>query len=266
MPTYNHDRFIGEAIGSVLSQSFTNLELIIVDNHSQDRTCQVVASFSDQRVRYVKFANNGVIAASRNHGISLAQGEYLAFLDSDDIWLPGKLEEQAEILRAPGSPVMTYSRYRTIAGAAVSDKVYPSLRRCVSGDVFNALYLRHFIACSGVMAKKKYIVEAGGFDESPELLAVEDMDLWLKLSLLGDIQCASREPLFHYRVHPDNLSRGYFKKYKRALTLLSRFSGKAGFLAFSGAVALFSLSVLKQKLAAICADTIRAREGDSSHR
>src|SRR3989304_8476363 len=91
MPTYNHARFIGEAIGSVLNQTYPNLELIIIDNYSEDNTEEIVSSYKNQRVKYFKFRNHGVIAASRNYGMRHAQGDYIAFLDSDDLWEPTKI-------------------------------------------------------------------------------------------------------------------------------------------------------------------------------
>ena len=103
MPTYNQAAFIGEAIQSVLAQTYSDLELIVIDNYSSDSTRDVVASLRDARVRYFQFANQGVIAAGGNFGVRQARGEVLAFLDSDDAWLPNKLEAQLPHLRAPNT-------------------------------------------------------------------------------------------------------------------------------------------------------------------
>ncbi|MBL0209044.1 MAG: glycosyltransferase family 2 protein [Propionivibrio sp.] len=92
VPTYNHAQFIGHALASVCAQTFTNWEAIVVNNFSTDDTESIVASMVDPRISLVSFANNGVIAASRNHGVGLARGEFVAFLDSDDCWYPHKLE------------------------------------------------------------------------------------------------------------------------------------------------------------------------------
>jgi len=88
IPTYNHARFLRAAIQSVVDQTFPDWEIVIVNNYSEDDTVQIVASFNDPRIRLVNFCNHGVIAASRNHGMSLATGKAIAFLDSDDIWYP----------------------------------------------------------------------------------------------------------------------------------------------------------------------------------
>src|SRR3989304_1110083 len=91
IPTYNHAHFLREALQSVRAQSFSEWEAVVVNNYSEDDTIAVVESFADPRIRLENFRNNGIIAASRNRGIALARGKYLAFLDSDDLWLPEKL-------------------------------------------------------------------------------------------------------------------------------------------------------------------------------
>ncbi len=88
IPTYNHARFLGRALQSVMDQTYKNWEVIIIDNHSQDNTDEIVEAFKDPRITLLKIHNNGVIAASRNMGIRAAKGEWIAFLDSDDHWYP----------------------------------------------------------------------------------------------------------------------------------------------------------------------------------
>jgi len=248
MPTYNHARFIGKAVQSVLRQSCGDFELIVVDNYSQDDTEAIVAAYGDPRIRYVKFANKGIIAAARNHGIGLAKGEYVAFLDSDDLWLPEKLGTQLEAFGRGEDIAMVYSRFKTITGEAVSEQVLPKAKICASGAVFRTLYLKHFVACSGVMVRKNILERAGGFNEAPALVAVEDADLWLRIALTGRIQCASEAPLFLYRVHDANVSQGYIVKFRRAFRLIRRHRKSAGFLNYIEAVALLSASIIRRKL------------------
>ena len=249
MPTYNHARFIGKAVESVLGQSYPDLELIVVDNHSKDATEEIVRSFGDARVKYVKFFNNGVIAASRNHGLRLAGGEFSAFIDSDDLWLPAKLEKQAAALGSDPGAAMVYSRYRTIAGETVSGPVLPKDGRCPGGEIFRDIYLRHFIACSGVLVRREVLDRTGFFDEAPALTAAEDTDLWLRVAAEGRILCASEEPLFLYRVHAGNASGGRWKRYLLDLALARRYRAKAGFAAFGAAALLMSASFLKRTAA-----------------
>ena len=92
IPTYNHARYLGRALQSVLDQTYVNWEAIVIDNHSTDNTDEVMASFADPRFTYLKIHNNGVIAVSRNAGIRAAKGEWIALLDSDDWWTADKLQ------------------------------------------------------------------------------------------------------------------------------------------------------------------------------
>ena len=92
IPTYNHAHFLHDALLSVIAQTYQNWEAIVIDNHSNDNTDQVVHSFGDARIKLLKVHNQGIIATSRNMGIKKAKGEWVAFLDSDDLWYPKKLE------------------------------------------------------------------------------------------------------------------------------------------------------------------------------
>lgn len=245
MPSYNHAAFIGQAVESVLAQSCKELELIVVDNNSSDNTDDVLAGFRDPRLKVVKYSNGGVIAASRNRGIKDASGEYVAFIDSDDVWLPGKLAAQLGALRANPSAAMAYSRFRLLSGKDASREIYPKEKLCKSGHIFNAVYSRQFLACSGVIVRKAALDAAGGFDESPELFAVEDTDLWIRLSAGAEALLSSREPLFLYRVHAGASSGGYCTKYRRTVTLLLKNRGEAGPLLLAKSLLILAGAVLK---------------------
>lgn len=251
MPSYNHARYIGLAVESVLTQTSGDLELIVVDNHSSDGTDEVLAAIKDPRLRVVKISNGGVIAASRNLGLKSASGEYVAFADSDDVWLPEKLERQLEALRAAPGAVLAYSRFNTLTGDTAAEAVLPRRSGCVSGSVFSRLYLKHFIACSGVLARRGALAEAGGFSEEPELVAIEDSDLWLRLAQKGEIVCSSDRPLFLYRVHPGGASTGAWRRFRRELLLARRHSAAAGPLRFAAAVCLSLAAAARARLAAL---------------
>ena len=92
MPTYNHSKFIGKAIKSVIGQSERDFELIIINNFSTDNTLKIIKNFKDSRIKVINFNNLGIIASSRNEGIKISRGQYIAFLDSDDFWFSNKLE------------------------------------------------------------------------------------------------------------------------------------------------------------------------------
>lgn len=228
MPSYNHAAFIGRAVASVLAQTYGNLELIVVDNNSSDGTDEALAEIKDPRLKIVKFSNGGIIASSRNLGIKRAAGEYVAFIDSDDIWLPGKLETQIRAFGREPEAGLAYCRFRTITGGVESPEVFPRPGRCYDGDVFGPLYLHTFIACSGVMVKRAALDSAGGFSEAREMVAIEDMDLWLRIAAQHKVLLSSEEPLFLYQVHPGGMSSGWGRKYMRTFRLAARHARRAG--------------------------------------
>ena len=113
MPSWNTEKFIGESIQCVIDQTYQNWELLIVDDCSTDRTDEVVASFTDARIKYFKNEKNSGAALTRNRAMREAQGEWIAFLDSDDLWRPDKLEKQVHFMKSNGY-VLSYTEYEKI--------------------------------------------------------------------------------------------------------------------------------------------------------
>lgn len=220
MPTYNHARFIGEAIESVLNQTYKSLELIIIDNYSEDNTEEIVRSFNESRIKYIKFHNNGIIAASRNIGLKSAKGNYIAFLDSDDIWLPHKLEKQVLFMEKNKDIFLTYSRCLVEENGKIK-KVIPEKHSLKEGNVFKSLFLsNNFILCLTVMMRNKRESNRYYFDTDIGLKAIEDYDLWLSITLNEKIAFIN-EPLAIYRIHGKNTSAG-FKAYHDRYKLIIR--------------------------------------------
>lgn len=165
MPTYERARLIGRAIASVLDQSYDDLELIVVDDGSTDDTDQVVASFGDDRVRYIRHETNRHASAARNTGIAHSVAGYLAFLDDDDEWMPTKLSAQMELMRdAPPEVGLVYCwmDYYDGGGRVVSE-VHPTLR----GEVFERVLDKQRLAgCPTLLVRRSVVDDVGGFDES----------------------------------------------------------------------------------------------------
>ena len=183
MPTFNHAAYIGEAISSVLSQSYSDLELIIIDNYSTDNTQRIVESFKDNRIRYFKFANNGIIAASRNYGIRQAKGAYVAFIDSDDIWLKDKLQKQIEALEKNRDYQMAFCQFQAMdSNGALQGGVFGPKVAKLEGFLYDRLIRCNFIVSSSVVVRKTVLDQVGHFNEAPKLRCVEDYDLWLRIA------------------------------------------------------------------------------------
>lgn len=184
MPTYNHAKFIGKAIESVLNQTYKNLELIIIDNYSEDDTEKIVASYKDDRIIYLKFRNNGIIAASRNHGIKHSNGVYIAFLDSDDLWDNNKLAMQLAFMREHNlNFCSTLTRYISSNDSAlkktIPEKIVDEILSPGTSSIRH-LIRRNFIDLSSALVERQFL-GAFLFDEDPLLVAAEDLFLWLEL-------------------------------------------------------------------------------------
>jgi len=204
IPTYNHAQFISEAIESVLCQSYNNLELIVVDNYSEDNTKQVVKSFQDNRVNYYPFHNKGIIAASRNYGISKSKGDIIAFLDSDDVWTKDKIEKQVKHLLLD-SVICVASNFTPI-GDVVLWRNHLKFRvgELYQDFSYNEIVLNNPIVNSSVIMLKDSFVKLNGLDENPDFVAIEDWDLWLRSSKMGKVRVLS-DQLVKYRIHENNI-------------------------------------------------------------
>jgi glycosyltransferase involved in cell wall biosynthesis len=184
IPTYNRARDLARALESVLSQSIADWEAIVVDNHSSDDTDAVVIGCRDARIRLLKIHNQGIIAASRNLGLHHARGHYVAFLDSDDWWAADKLAQSVRELDA-GADVVYHDAWLVSKADQTSfrrrGKTW-SLCEPVAADLIargNAL------VNSTVVLRRDLLLQIGGLCESPELVAIEDYDAWIRLALLG---------------------------------------------------------------------------------
>lgn len=177
LPTYNRAKLVKRATNSVLRQTYTNWELIVVDGPSTDDTYGVVKSFDDPRIRYIRIPKRGV-GLARNIGIKLSKGELIAFIDSDAVWLPEKLEDQVKVICETDDKVAgVYTGYVVFYPRGVIKVIMPRHQ----GFIFKELLHYNCVGTvSTVLIKKKHLFEVGLFD--PEIQYGEDWDLWLKIS------------------------------------------------------------------------------------
>jgi glycosyltransferase involved in cell wall biosynthesis len=235
MPTYNHGRFIGEAIRSVLDQTYKNFELIVVDNHSEDNTEERVRSFGDARIKYFKFRNNDVIASSRNFGIKRSSGRYIAFLDSDDMWLPFKLRSQVDCMEKNSDAGLMYTKCLVMKDGKTY-RTAPCMN-LYNGCVFGRMILMTNVPILTAMIRKEVVEKIGLFDEDVNLVAVEDWDYWIRLSKEYRV-VSSAEPSAIYREHGKNISKGLRQQLNRCL-YLSKKLVRSGTISLSQCVFLF---------------------------
>ncbi len=186
IPTFNRAAIVGRAIRSVLGQTCQDWELIVVDDCSTDGTEQAVRCFSDNRIKYIRHDRNRRVSAARNTGIRCAQGEYVAFLDDDDEWLPEKLQKDVEAFRNSDPEVgLVY------AGKMILDergRVLKLRMETKSGWVYDALLDGNFIGSpSRITVKKQVLDRVVGFDET--FFNAEDYDLCLRVARVSKIAC-----------------------------------------------------------------------------
>jgi glycosyltransferase involved in cell wall biosynthesis len=218
IPTYNHAPMLQRALATVVEQTYQNWNAIVVNNFSTDNTLEVVAAFNDPRIQCVNFRNNGVIGASRNEGIALATGKYVAFLDSDDTWFPTKLEKCVEILES-GSDLVCHAEYWIDESGKSRLVAYgPS----EAATHHNLIYKGNRISTSATVVRAALLKEVHGFDVTPELISTEDYDLWIRLAAKSDKFAFISEPLGEYHRHDNNVSANIEKHLAAELALLAK--------------------------------------------
>lgn len=210
IPTYNRAAVLGRSIESVLSQTYRDFELLIVDDGSTDETRCVIESYDDDRIRYLRQDFNEGAPAARNRGIRAANGEFIAFQDSDDRWHAGKLEHQMNAFEnAPPTVGVVYTGFwraeddtnfwrdttggMYLPGPDVETK---------EGDIHESLLRENFISTQVVVVRTECLEAVGGFDES--LSACQDWELWIRLSERYEFALVD-EPLVTSWLQPDSI-------------------------------------------------------------
>ena len=201
IPTYNRSWIVQDAIDSVLDQDFTDYELIVVDDGSNDNTPTILAGYG-QAITVFPQSNRGVSAA-RNHGLAAAAGQLIAFLDSDDLWLPRKLSTQVKFFEDNPDAVINQTQERWIRNGR---RLNPKARHHkFSGMIFEHSLALCLVSPSAVMIKKSLLDDVGVFDE--QLPACEDYDLWLRISCRYPVHLIDTPLIIKRGGHDDQLSK-----------------------------------------------------------
>ena len=201
IPTYNRGWILKEAIDSVLSQDFDDFELIVVDDGSKDNTIDILDGYANDII-VLRQGNRGVSAA-RNAGIAYASGHFIAFLDSDDLWLPGKLSRQVDFFNSnPGAMICQTEELWIRSGKRVNPK---NRHKKFSGMIFKHSLPLCIVSPSAVMLKKSLLGKTGVFDES--FPACEDYDLWLRISCKYSVFLINTPLIIKRGGHEDQLSK-----------------------------------------------------------
>jgi glycosyltransferase involved in cell wall biosynthesis len=213
---YNAAAYVAEAVSSALASSDVTLEVLVVDDGSTDGTWDVLGTFGD-RIRRMRQDNGGPYKA-RNLAARLARGEWLAFLDADDVWTPDKLQRQLALADESIGLVFTdCSNFGTV------ERVKPRQSdntQFFDGDVFEPLLLNNFISLSSVLMRQSWFVQLGGFSEAHT--GVQDWDLWLRFASAGGLVALVREPLTRYRLHAGQMTNRIGVRAKERVAVIDR--------------------------------------------
>lgn len=213
--SYNYGHFLQQAIDSVIDQTYADFELIIINDGSVDDTEAVVLSNSDQRIRYYYQENLGQPKA-KNKGIEFATGEFLAFLDADDVWLPDKLEKQINLFSNLDVGVV-YSRRKWIT--SVGSFVSGNERLLHRGWILDYIFVDNFVCFSSSVIRRSFLDKVGFFDENIPMGI--DYDLWIRLASVCKFDFVD-EPLVQYRIGHSNLSQNTIKRYECAQLIMRK--------------------------------------------
>lgn len=218
LPNYNHGNYLKKAIDSVINQDYKNWELLIIDNHSTDNSHEIISSYNDPRIKSFKINNDGVIAISRNHGIKNSKAEWIAFLDSDDIWYKNKLSTLFHY---------TSKSYDIICSNEYEHKINTGQKKAnyynLKTDNFYSELLIHGnkLSTSSTVVRRSFMKNKNLlFNENRDFISVEDYDLWLQIALKKGSFAFCREFLGEYRIHSNNLSNNFDLHYNNLKKLL----------------------------------------------
>lgn len=268
IPVYGVEKYIAQTIESVLAQTYSNWELILVDDGSPDNSVEICQQFTDKRIKIIHQANRG-LAGARNTGIRHAKGEYLAFLDGDDLWLPEKLAKHLEHLEKNPSLGISYSRSALIneTGETIGSYLMPKFEPLQAADLLEDNHIGNGSAAvirRQVLAEIEFIDNLHGkpetfyFDE--HLRQAEDWECWLRIALQTQWQFAGiPESLTYYRVNTQGLTANLYKQLdslKKIIIKIENYAPKF--------IQQYKNRTLAYQMKILARSAIRFRDGDAA--
>ena len=221
IPVYNGESYLADAIESVKAQTYADWEIIAVDDGSKDRSPSILREYEkglSAKFRLITQENQG-ISAARNRAIGISSGEYIALLDSDDVWFPEKLELQVSVLERMEEVAMVYSDCLVVDPQRnVIRKTYFE-KPPLAGGIFQELLLNNSIPSSSALIRRSVFQQVGSFN--PAYRIAMDYDLWLRIADRYPIEVIDR-PLMQYRVHPGGISSNRVEMIREDLDITER--------------------------------------------
>ena len=223
VPVYNAEKYIAETLDSILEQSFIDFEVHVVDDCSSDGSATIVQIYCelDRRFHYHRSPSNfGGPAGPRNLGIAASSGEFIAFCDADDVWVKHKLEIQLGVADATGAAVVCAAIRDFVNGDPLPHFEKPELPIATTEVSHRRLLLKNWIALSSVLVRRSALTAAGPFNTAKTHIAVEDYDMWLRITGAQERIVRVGDPLVHYRKLPTSISASKTMMIRKALNVI----------------------------------------------
>jgi glycosyltransferase involved in cell wall biosynthesis len=228
IPAFNAARYLAAAMESVVSQTFDDWQILLVDDGSTDNTAEVAAPFLDRfgpKIRYIKQNNRGLPAA-RNTAIRASTSEFLALLDADDVWMPCRLSESLKVLAERPKAGLTYGLMTIIDPEGRALKTFEGNPRHTEGRIAPHIYMRKVdLPCPTITFRRKCVDEVGLFDET--MHSTEDRDLWLRIALRYEVAFVPQILAF-YRASPGSMSTNSQRMLEAQLQFIRKHYGSEG--------------------------------------
>jgi glycosyltransferase involved in cell wall biosynthesis len=223
VPTFNQADLLRECLKSVIAQEFKNWNCWVVDNFSTDHTIQVVGEFHDTRIHYSRYKNHGIIAASRNFGVSQGSASLVAFLDSDDLWYPSKLRRGAQIFEAERDLDLLCHDEHWMSTSGKKRRIRYGPGRT---NLKTFLFRRgNCLSTSAVMMRREVFEALSGFSENPAFVTAEDYEFWVRIANAGFTIRFLHEVLGIYRIHELSSSAVAIRNHEACLAVIDSMYG-----------------------------------------
>ncbi len=222
IPAYNAEKYIAETLDSVVNQTYSDFEVIIVDDGSKDGTVSIIKQYQGkypEKIRLIQKENGGP-ASARNVGIKVATGEYIAFIDADDLWLPRKLEKQISFFESQPTQVgLVYTDGKKFDDDGTWTLPEHLRHNYIEGRIYKDLLRSNVIPNQSVVVRNECFDQVGLFSESPKIVSSEDYDMWLRIARKFEISFLN-EVLSLYREHNLGISKRYEQSINANIAVL----------------------------------------------
>ena len=220
VPVYNGAKYLAKTVESILAQDYKEFELLLINDGSSDSSKELIEALAEKNTKITAFTKeNGGVANARNFGIEHAKGDYIAFCDQDDLWLPTKLSKQLALFSNLNVGLVYTGAIADYALYGKQSK--PSFEQKYRGQVFDKLIQLNMFTCCTAMVRKSVLEEVGGFDDDLALMGVDDWHLWLKLALVCDFDFVPEHLAVHV-FHGDNYSLNDEKMHEAEIVCLNK--------------------------------------------